>query len=92
MAEETLYVSMKVKDMPVNPVPSVKLMCSGGCGDMVWVDKRLERTWSKVPVYCLECSLEKMGSCMEDISFTVLPESIDSLMQFHIERNKARNL
>ncbi|GAH15176.1 unnamed protein product, partial [marine sediment metagenome] len=33
--EETFVVSMKVKDMPTNPIPSVKLICSGGCGDEV---------------------------------------------------------
>ncbi len=84
--EETIVVSMKVKDMPTNPIPSVKLMCSGGCGDEVWVDKKLERLWSKVPVLCMECALEKMGSTMEDISFAVAPESIESLMEFMIKR------
>jgi len=44
--DETFVVSMKVKDMPINPIPSMKLMCSGGCGDEVWVDKKLERLWS----------------------------------------------
>ena len=82
--EETIVVSMKVKDMPINPIPSVKLLCSGGCGDKVWVDKKLERLWSKVPVLCMECALEKMESTMEDISFAIAPESIDSLMEFLI--------
>ena len=84
--EETIVVSMKVKDMPTNPIPSVKLMCSGGCGDEVWMDKNLERLWSKVPVLCMECALEKMGSTMEGISFTIAPESIESLMKFMIKR------
>ena len=83
--EETIVVSMKVKDMPTNPIPSVKLMCSGGCGDEVWVDKKLEKLWSKVPVLCMECALEKMGSSMEDISFDIAPESIESLMEFMIK-------
>ena len=83
--EETIVVSMKVKDMPTNPIPSVKLMCSGGCGDEVWMDKKLERLWSKVPVLCMECALEKMGSSMEDISFDIAPESIESLMEFMIK-------
>ena len=82
--EETFVVSMKVKDMPNNPIPSVKLMCSGGCSDEVWVDKNLERLWSKVPVLCLECALEKMGSSMDDVSFSVAPESIESLMKFMV--------
>ncbi len=85
--EETIVVSMKVKDMPTNPISSVKLICSGGCGDEVWVDKKLERLWSKVPVLCMECALEKMGSSMEDISFDIAPESIESLMEFLINRD-----
>ena len=84
--EETIVVSMKVKDMPINPIPSVKLLCSGGCGDKVWVDKKLEKLWSKVPVLCMECALEKMESTMEGISFDIAPESIDSLMEFFISR------
>lgn len=84
--EETFVVSMKVKDMPNNPIPSVKLLCSGGCGDEVWLDKKLERLWSKVPVLCMECALEKMGSTMEGISFDIAPESIESLMEFMINR------
>ena len=83
--EETIVVSMKVKDMPTNPIPSVKLMCSGGCGDEVWLDKKLERLWSKVPVLCMEYALEKMGSSMEGISFDIAPESIESLMEFMIK-------
>ena len=86
--EETFVVSMKVKDMPNNPIPSAKLMCSGECGDEVWVDKNLERLWSKVPVLCMNCALEKMASSMEDISFAVAPESIESLMKFMIEHDK----
>jgi len=90
--EETFVVSMKVKDMPINPIPSVKLICSGECGDEVWVDKNLERLWSKMPVLCMECALEKMGSSTEDISFAIAPESIDSLMRFFINRDKPREL
>ncbi|MCK4696702.1 MAG: hypothetical protein KAT53_00195 [Dehalococcoidia bacterium] len=87
--EETFVVAMKVKDMPTNPIPSVKLICSGGCGDEVWVDKNLERLWSKLPVLCMECALEKMGS-MESMSFAIAPESIESLMEFLINRDKPR--
>ena len=89
--EETFYVSMKVNDMPINPIPSVKLMCSGGCGDEVWVDKRLERLWSKFPVLCLECGLKSMEyarAIKEKISFQVAPESIESLMNFFMERDE----
>ncbi len=84
--EEIFVVTMKVKDMPTNPIPSVKMICSGGCGDKVWVDNKLERLWSKVPVLCMKCALEKMESSMEDISFNIAPESIDSLMEFMINR------
>ena len=84
--EETFIVSMKVKDMPNNPIPSLKMMCSGGCGEEIWLDKNLERLWSKMPVLCMECALEKMGSNMEDASFAIAPESIDSLMRFLINR------
>ena len=90
--EETFYVTMKVNDMPINPIPSFKLICSGGCGDEVWVDKRAERVWSKVPVLCLECALKKMEyarAIKEDISFEIVPESIESLMNFFMERDKA---
>ncbi len=89
---ETFVVSMKVKDMPNNPIPSVKLICSGGCGDEVWVDKNLERLWSKVPVLCMECALKKMESSKEDISFSIAPESIESLMKFMVNRHKSRNI
>lgn len=85
--EETFVVAMKVKDMPITPIPSVKLTCSGGCDEEVWVDKNLERLWSKVPVLCIECALEKMGSSTEDISFAVAPESIESLMRFMVNRS-----
>lgn len=93
--EETFYTSMKVKDMPINPIPSVKLICSGGCGDEVWVDKAVERIWSKVPVLCMECALKKMESARaskEDISYVIAPESIESVMKFLMERDKSRNL
>lgn len=55
MSEEAeVYVSMKVKKFKKNPVPSVQKLCTGGCGDMVWVDKKLEHMWSKMPIMCLE--------------------------------------
>ncbi len=88
--EETFVVTMTVKDMPINPIPSVKLICSGGCGEEVWVDKNLERLWSKVPVLCLECALIKMDFNRD--SFFVAPESIESLMRFMINRDKSLNL
>ena len=85
--DETFVVSMKVKDMPNNPIPSVRLICSGGCGDEVWLDKKLERLWSKMPVLCMKCALEKMASSREDASFAIAPESIDSLMEFMVNRD-----
>jgi len=84
--EETFVVAMKVKEMPITPIPSVKLICSGGCGEEVWVDKNLERLWSKLPVLCLECALIKMDFNRD--SFFVAPESIESLMKFMINRDK----
>ncbi len=89
MSEEAeIYVTLKVKDFPDNPVPSVQNLCSGGCGDMVWVDKKLEYVWSKIPVLCLECALKQMDALDEDISIQVLPESLDSLMNYHIQMRK----
>ena len=84
--EETFVVAMKVKAMPITPIPSVKLICSGRCGEEVWVDKNLERLWSKLPVLCLECALIKMDFNRD--SFFVAPESIESLMKFMINRDK----
>ena len=87
MADEAeIYVSMKVKKFEKNPVPSVKKECSGGCGDMVWVDKKLEYMWSKIPILCLECALKQMDALDEDIEITILPESITSLMEYHINQ------
>lgn len=83
---ETFYVALKVKAMPISRIPSVKLMCSGGCGDEVWLDRKLERIWSKVPVLCMECALEKID--FNIASFALAPESIESLMEFFIKREK----
>ena len=89
MSEEAeIYVSLKVKDFPDNPVPSVQKLCAGGCGDMVWVDKKLEHTWSKIPILCLECALIQMDALDEDIEISVLPESIESLMMYHLEKKR----
>ena len=55
--EETFYITMKVKDMPTTPIPSVKLVCSGGCGEEVWLDENLEKIWSKMPVLCIDCAI-----------------------------------
>jgi len=92
MSEEeiTFYVTMKVKAMPNNPIPSVKKMCSGGCGDEVWVDKKLEKLWSKVPVLCLECALTAMESDIEEVEFVLEPKSIESLMKFMINRDTSQ--
>ncbi len=86
--KESFYVALKAKEMPIPSIPSVKLMCTGGCGEEVWVDKNLERLWSKVPVLCLECALMKFDV---DDNFVVAPETIDSLMGFFISRIKSRD-
>ena len=80
-------MSLKVKDFPDNPIPRVKKMCSGGCGDLVWLDKKTEYKWSKMPILCVECALEELGSNDPDepIEIVVLPESLESLMEFHIK-------
>ncbi len=88
--EESFYVALKAKEMPISSIPSVKLMCTGGCGEEVWVDNNLERLWSKMPVLCLECALIKMDFNRD--SFFVAPESIASLMNFMINRDKSLNL
>ncbi len=88
--EETFYVARKAKEIPKPRIPSVKLMCSGGCGEAVWVDKNTERLWSKVPVLCLECALIKIDVNRD--SFFVAPESIESLMKFMITRDKSLKL
>ena len=89
MAEESFYVSMKVKDFDEPPVPSVKRLCSGGCGDMVFVDNRLEYVWSNVPIVCLECALELMDKSNDEFKAIILPESIESLMEHHLEKRKS---
>ena len=86
--EESIFTCMKVKDLDEPPVPSVKKICSGGCGDMVWVDNRLEYVWSNVPILCLDCSIEKWLSSIEKTSFHVLPESLESLFQYYLEKRK----
>ena len=88
--EKPFYVAMTVKAMPIPPIPSVKMMCSGGCWEEVWVDKKLERLWSKMPVLCLECALRIMDFKRD--SFVVAPETIDSVMKFMINRDMSRNL
>ena len=79
---------MKVRQFKKNPVPSVQKLCSGGCGDMVWVDKKLEYVWSKIPILCMECALIQMDALDEDIEISVLPESIESLMMYHLEKKR----
>ena len=88
--EQSFYVAMKVSEIGIPSIPSVKLVCSGGCGEEVWVDKRLERFWSTVPVLCLECALGIMDVYRD--TFSVAPETIDSLMEFMINGDKSRNL
>ncbi len=92
MSEEKkkFYVALRAAQMQVPPIPSVKLICSGGCGEEVWVDKNLERLWSKLPVLCLKCALVKLEA--EGGTFAVAPETIKSMMEFMINRDMSRNL
>ncbi len=89
--EADIYVSLKVDTFKKNPVPSVKKLCAGGCGDMVWVDKKLEHVWSKIPILCMECALIQMDALDEDIEITVLPESLESLMEYYLENKRQEN-
>lgn len=50
-----LIIATNVRDFPIAYSNSIKVVCSGGCGEEVWVSKRLERISSKVPVFCLDC-------------------------------------
>ncbi len=50
-----VIIAKNVRDFPIVSSKSIKVVCSGGCGEEVWVDKRLERISSKVPVFCLDC-------------------------------------
>ena len=54
------------------------------------MDKKLERLWSTVPVLCLECALGIMDFNRD--TFSVAPETIESLMAFMINRDMSRNL
>jgi len=85
MNEPKIYVSMKVDKWHHIPVPSEKRPCSGGCGDMVWLDKRTEYMWSKIPILCLECALKEIN---EDATAVILPESIDSLMELILKTKR----
>lgn len=80
--DETLYVAMRVKDMPTPPIPCIKLVCSGGCGEEVWVDKNVERIWSKVPVLCMNCSVKAMDSSKEEVDLVIAPETIGTVKKF----------
>ena len=55
---------------------------------MVWVDKRLEHVWSKIPILCLECALKQMDALDEDITITVLPESVESMMAYYLKKKR----
>ncbi len=50
-----VIIAMNVRDFSLVSSKSFKVVCSGGCGEEVWVNKRLERISSKVPVFCLDC-------------------------------------
>jgi len=70
--EETFCITMKVKDMPTTPIPSVKLVCSGVCGEDVWLDENLEKIWSKMPVLCMDCAMKAMESDIEEVEFALV--------------------
>ena len=84
MSEEnrSFYIALRVKDIPTPPLPSVRLVCSGGCGEEIWADKNTERIWSKVPVFCTECAAKLIESEGEEIDFVVAPETVESIEKF----------
>jgi len=50
-----VIIATNVRDFPIVSSKSIKVVCSGGCGEEVWVSKKLKRIVSKVPVLCLDC-------------------------------------
>ena len=92
MSEEnrSFYIALRVKDMPTPPLPSVRLVYSGGCGEEVWADKNVERVWSKVPVLCMDCAMKSMESVEEELRFIIAPESFLTIKKFLEDLNRAR--
>jgi len=85
----SFYVAFKVKDMPVPLIDCVKRMCSGGCGDEVWVDKKAESVWSRMSVLCNKCALDLMDSG-DGFEVIVAPETIESVRSFLRDRLAAK--
>ncbi len=83
--DQNFYVALKATKMKEPPIPSVKLDCSE-CGDEVWVDKKVERLWSTLPVLCLNCALEIMDAKRD--TFAVAPETIDSVMEYLLKHKE----
>ena len=52
---------------------------------MVWLDKRTEYVWSKIPILCLDCALEEID---DDATLVILPESLESLMKYLLEKKR----
>lgn len=88
--EDKKYIALRVKDMPIPPIPCFKLVCSGGCGEEVWVDKNTERIWSKVPVLCMDCAMKSMESGKEELRLSIAPESVFMMKKFLEDLNSAR--
>jgi len=84
----SFYVAFKVKDMPVPLIDCVKRMCSGECGDEVWVDKKAENVWSRMPVLCNKCALALMDSG-DGFEVIVAPETIESVRSYLRDQIKA---
>ena len=49
-----VYITLKADDDLRFP-NNIKMVCSGGCGDEVWVNEKWKRIISKIPVLCLDC-------------------------------------
>jgi len=48
------YMAMRVEDMPVNPVPSVKRQCSK-CEKEVWIQEGMAEIADKNEIVCQQC-------------------------------------
>jgi len=73
-----IIVAMNVRDFPIASSKSFKVVCSGGCGEDVWVNKKLKRFSSKLPVLCLDCCTAVLEIPGE--RFTILSRACQDVM------------
>jgi len=70
MKKLPVIITTTVKDFPIVSSNSIKVVCSGGCGEEVWVNKKLERLLSMVPVLCLDCGIPYLETSGEGFAIT----------------------